>query len=325
MERIDEKPVNEAELAALKEFITKSKADVLGIMDEVDDIHRRLDALDEFGYAVPQEDIHLAWSTMEFPKKVDSAALECEMALEEDKVRMMERLALEKDKFEDLLVHFEAEVKRAKAFDNYETQESHCEEINSLQDQITEAKLKAADFNEREKVFGFMPTDYITLGVQEKELEPFFKLWNMISEFHTSQQEYLHGSFLELDGKAIQATVDGWWKDSFKLSKVLEEEHPGPSACAAKLREDTSAFRQHLPVIQSLASKALKERHWEALGEKLGDKIVPDEEITLQYLLELNAGDHIEELQEVCVAAEKEYSLERTLANMKTMSPIAKT
>jgi len=317
LKRIAQKPVNEAELAALKEFITKSKADVLGIMDEVDDIHRRLDALDEFGYAVPQEDIHLAWSTMEFPKKVDSAALECEMALEEDKVRMMERLALEKDKFEDLLVHFEAEVKRAKAFDNYETQESHCEEINSLQDQITEAKLKAADFNEREKVFGFMPTDYITLGVQEKELEPFFKLWNMISEFHTSQQEYLHGSFLELDGKAIQATVDGWWKDSFKLSKVLEEEHPGPSACAAKLREDTSAFRQHLPVIQSLASKALKERHWEALGEKLGDKIVPDEELTLQYLLDLNAGDHIEELQEVCVAAEKEYSLERTLANMK--------
>ena len=132
----------------------------------------------------------------------------------------MEKLTLEKEKFDDLLVHFEAEVKRAKAFDNYATQESHCEEINSLQDQITEAKLKAADFNEREKVFEFMPTDYITLGIQEKELEPFFKLWNMISDFHTNRQEYLHGPFLELDGKAIQAVVDGWWKDSFKLSKV---------------------------------------------------------------------------------------------------------
>ena len=76
------------------------------------------------------------------------------------------------------------------------------------------------DLNEREKVFEFMPTDYITLGIQEKELEPFFKLWNMISDFHTNRQEYLHGPFLELDGKAIQAVVDGWWKDSFKLSKV---------------------------------------------------------------------------------------------------------
>ena len=220
LHRIAQKPANEAELAALKEFITKSKADVLGIIDEVEDMHRRLQSLDEFGYPVPPEDIHLAWSTMEYPKKVDSAALECEIALEEDKVRMMEKLTLEKEKFDDLLVHFEAEVKRAKAFDNYATQESHCEEINSLQDQITEAKLKAADFNEREKVFEFMPTDYITLGIQEKELEPFFKLWNMISDFHTNRQEYLHGPFLELDGKAIQAVVDGWWKDSFKLSKV---------------------------------------------------------------------------------------------------------
>ena len=155
LHRIAQKPANEAELAALKEFITKSKADVLGIIDEVEDMHRRLQSLDEFGYPVPPEDIHLAWSTMEYPKKVDSAALECEIALEEDKVRMMEKLTLEKEKFDDLLVHFEAEVKRAKAFDNYATQESHCEEINSLQDQITEAKLKAADFNEREKVFEF--------------------------------------------------------------------------------------------------------------------------------------------------------------------------
>lgn len=34
------------------------------------------------------------------------------------------------------------------------------------------------------------------LGKVEEELEPFFKLWNMISDFHASRKEWLHGSFL---------------------------------------------------------------------------------------------------------------------------------
>lgn len=46
------------------------------------------------------------------------------------------------------------------------------------------------------QVFGFPPTEYHMLGKVEEELEPFFKLWNMISDFHASRKEWLHGSFL---------------------------------------------------------------------------------------------------------------------------------
>ena len=70
-------------------------------------------------------------------------------------------------------------------------------------------------------------------------------------------------------------------------------------------------------MIQSLASPALKERHWDQLSDLLGETIVPDEELTLQSLLDLDATKHIEAIQEICVKAEKEYSLERSLVNMK--------
>lgn len=46
------------------------------------------------------------------------------------------------------------------------------------------------------QVFGFPPTEYHVLGRVEEELEPFYKLWNMISDFHASRKEWLHGSFL---------------------------------------------------------------------------------------------------------------------------------
>ena len=114
----------------------------------------------------------------------------------------------------------------------------------------------------------------------------------------------------------IEEAVTDWWKTSYKLAKSLEEELPGAAGCASKLREDTTEFRKNMPVIQSLASKALKRRHWEALSELLGKNIDPEEDLTLQSLLDLDAATHIESIQEVTIAAEKEYNLERSLNSM---------
>ena len=101
------------------------------------------------------------------------------------------------------------------------------------------------------------------------------------------------------------------------MSKTLESDFPGAAKCAAKLREDTTEFRKHLPIIQSLATPALKDRHWEALSEQLGGDIVPDDELTLQSLLDLDASKHINQIKEICTKAEKEYSLEKSLKGMK--------
>ena len=46
------------------------------------------------------------------------------------------------------------------------------------------------------QVFGFPPTEYHVLSKVEEQLEPFYKLWNMISDFQVSRKEWLHGSFL---------------------------------------------------------------------------------------------------------------------------------
>ncbi len=50
----------------------------------------------------------------------------------------------------------------------------------------------------------------------------------------------------------------------------------------------------------------------------LAGKIIdPEEDLTLQGLLDLDAAGHIEQIQEIQVGAEKEYNLERNLNAMK--------
>jgi dynein heavy chain len=139
----------------------------------------------------------------------------------------------------------------------------------------------------------------------------------MVYDFHSSRKEWMLGQFLELDGKKIEDEVTDWWKSSYRFAKTMEELFPGAAGCAMRLREETNEFRQHLPVIQSLASPALKARHWELLSERIGQEIEPDEELTLKGLLEMDVGRFIDQIQEVCVAAKKEYDLETALTNMK--------
>lgn len=316
LERIAQKPTNERELADLREFITKSKETVELLKLEVISCRKALSVLEMCHQPLPIDEMTLSWSTLEYPSKVEASGKEVEIALEEDKIRMMDKLALEKQLFEQLLEKMELETKHVTTLGNYAEKESNVETVNGLMDRIMDAKIKRDDFNMREKVFNFPPTDYAILETFIEQINPYYKLWNMVADFYNSKNDWLHGDFRDLDGAKIEEDITEWWKSSYKLAKQLEEESPSVAACATLLREHTSEFRNHLPVIQSLVSKALKRRHWLDISDLLGKNIDPEDELTLMALLELDAAGHIEQIQEVTVAAEKEYHLEKNLNAM---------
>ncbi|OQR81357.1 axonemal dynein heavy chain, partial [Thraustotheca clavata] len=227
LHRITEKPSNEGELAALKDFINVSKGTIAGIILEVEEIHTRLHALHEFSHTISDDDFRLAWSTKEWPLRVAHAADTCDSALEEDKIRMMDKLALEKEAFELDLERFEKEVGLFKSYGEIDMTDKYVEMASTLYDAICEAKTKAENFNQREAVFGFRPTEYAMITKLEADFNPYYKLWTMCAEFNISKQAWLTGPFLELKGGEIEANVTEWWKASYKLSKQLAEEAPG--------------------------------------------------------------------------------------------------
>ena len=316
LDRIAIKPVNEQQLADLRDFIVSSRNTVELLKSRVSLCRQTLDILSIYNTSLPIEDMTLSWSTLEYPSTVDHSGKEVEITLDADKVRMMDKLELQKGQFEQLMEKLLGEVKKAKAMSDYDNKEKNAEWINNLSDQIQEAKLTGDDFNMREKVFGFAPTDYNILNKYSEDLAPFYKLWNMVADFNNSKNDWLNGEFKDLDGAKIEVDVTEWWKTSYKLAKSLEEEYPAAASCASMLRTETTDFRKNMPVIQSLASKALKRRHWEALSELLGKEINPEEDLTLQALLDLDAAVHIESIQEITTAAEKEYNLERNMRGM---------
>ena len=316
LQRIAVKPTSERQLADLRDFIEESKKTVAELKETVLSNKKSLQLLGKFKYFLSNEDMWLSYSAMEYPSKVEASGREVEIALEADKISMMDKLSLQKEQFEKVVESLGKEVAAARLLDDYGDKEKIVERVNTLMDNIAEAKVKGDDFNMRERVFGFVPTEYSILEKFAEELGPFYKLWNMVSDFHNSRNDWLNGDFKELDGAKIDDDVTDWWKTSYKLAKSMEDEFPGAAACAAQLRADTTEFRKHLPVIQSLASKALQTWHWDIVSVLLG-KPLENEELTLQLLLDLDAAGHIEAIQEIATAAEKEYNLKKNLEAMQ--------
>ena len=79
------------------------------------------------------------------------------------------------------------------------------------------------------------------------------------------------------------------------------------------LREETTSFKELVPVIEALGNKAMKTRHWSRLAEETGCDIIPDEFLTLQGMLDVGIQDHWDKVDEVSVNATKQYGLETKL------------
>jgi dynein heavy chain len=322
--RIHDKPANEAELQQLRDYMVETKVTIEKMTKEVNEIFRRLDSLDEFQYKMETEDFTLAWSMRQWPQKLEHAMLNVELTLEEEKQKMMDILAAEKEQFDVKLEKIDKEVRDFSSYGDAENVQKYAEAANFLWDDIVEAKKTAHDFNEREAVFGFPPTEYTTLEQLEKDFTPYFNLWNMLDEFGSSKKQWLNGPFVELDAKEIDKNVKAWNKKSISLGKSLGDASPSSAEVAETLKDRTKEFMQYLGLISALASPALEERHWQILSEKISTKLGKtvkiegdNEELTLQQLVDMGLATEIELLQSVCVGAEKEHSLKRSMDTMK--------
>ena len=166
--KLVQKPANEEELAALKQFIADTRVEVQETLVRGDKMFARLESFHKYGIELSKDDVHLAWSTMEYPKRVHDASSEAESRIEFDKIKMIDKLALEKNEFEMKLAEFGQRVKQAQAFDDYEKEAEYVEIVNGIQDSILEAKAKGKAFNDREQVFGFPPTEFLELMLLKK-------------------------------------------------------------------------------------------------------------------------------------------------------------
>jgi len=229
-------PENEVELKAFVKFINEDlKIQLKELGDQVTKNHATLEILQEFSYVMSKEDFDMAWGVTELPQEVNDAKAIASMKLEAQSKRLQIALDKEKEKFGDRLEMLGSDVKEIQFLEEWSDVSTNARRIQAMDTDLDVAEEKAADLNRREILFGWEPTNYDEIKTLRKNFSPYLTLWTMCDDFQNKREVWTKGSFLKLDGEAMEDEVQKWYvlcwstKTSLSLfSLSIHIHHPTP-------------------------------------------------------------------------------------------------
>lgn len=116
----------------------------------------------------------------------------------------------------------------------------------------------------------------------------------------------------------MEETVDNSNKTMAQVIRLFrDKELPGILKIAESIKNEVEEFKPLVPLALALRTSGMKERHWEAISNKVGFEVKPYEGFTFNNCLEMDLQKFIDEIVDIGEKAGKEYNIETSLSKMK--------
>ncbi|XP_010215324.1 PREDICTED: dynein heavy chain 12, axonemal [Tinamus guttatus] len=305
--------------------------------------------LDVFLFA--PEDLELNAAVILWPKKINEVFDEHDDLIEQSRIQRESELT---QKSEKLVVEIGRLVRCMAELEEYsqlDCMQQYVTDLRGLQKRIQEADETVTFINKEEILFKWKLTDFPLLDSVKVEIEPYQKLFGLILKWQRTEKRWMDGDFLELNGESMEAEIDDFFREIYKMSKVfqqkqkkikqerdkiaqrrkvieekIEEEkkaNPILAMCSSVL-EQIKDFKENIPVVTVFCNPGIRTRHWQQMSDIVGYDLTPDSGTTLRKVLKQNLTPYLEQFEVISVGASKEFSLEKAMyAMMETWASIS--
>ena len=79
------------------------------------------------------------------------------------------------------------------------------------------SQVEADEINYQETLFGWPKTKFNHVGQMVTSLDPYLKLWTIVSNFNSSYSKWMGGPFSGLDPEKIESDVGDMFRNIYKL------------------------------------------------------------------------------------------------------------
>ncbi|XP_052742928.1 dynein axonemal heavy chain 8 [Bicyclus anynana] len=164
-------------------------------------------------------------------------------------------------------------------------------------------------YSNGEKLFGMEVKDYPILHQRKKEFNLLSKLYSLYLAVMNSIDGYFETPWVSLDIELIVAQLAEFDLRCRKLPRGMKD---WPAFIDLKNKIDD--FNQTCPLLELMADKSMKERHWRRL-EKLMNCVldVESDTFTLANVMEAPLLKNKEDVEDICISAVKEKDIEAKL------------
>jgi len=161
----------------------------------------------------------------------------------------------------------------------------------------------------QEGLTGEEETNYDGVKTIVSDFTPFFELWTTVETWEISQKSWRTDDFEKLDAVYLEETVDNAKKLSAKCMKVFRsKDNMGPILKIAEaINKKVNEFVPNVPIIMALRTEGMKDRHWDAISEKVGQVVKPYPGFTMKTLLDMNLNKYEDDIVDIGEKASKQY------------------
>uniref|UniRef100_K3W7Q8 Uncharacterized protein n=1 Tax=Globisporangium ultimum (strain ATCC 200006 / CBS 805.95 / DAOM BR144) TaxID=431595 RepID=K3W7Q8_GLOUD len=305
-------------LTALQEYIAGIPALMQPLQDEITQMMKDNDLIDEFQHHVSDEHLRLTWNVQGWPTKITAQSSRFKWALEERKGKFAKQMESEQERYEKTLTTLLEEIESFSRYDNLAFVDDVAHHAMTVQKKLEQAQQDAMLFNSRETLFGKEVTSYDTLALAKKNFEPYNQLWATSYNWIQSRKSWIQGSFIDINAEEVEKLVETYSMSIQKAFKFFS--NSGNEACtkiAEIVKEQIFVFKPYVPLIVALRNPGMRQRHWADLSKSIGFDLEIDESFTLTNIFQLNLLDRIDDIVKIAEAAGKEYQVEQALGIMK--------
>ncbi|OQR93149.1 dynein heavy chain [Achlya hypogyna] len=310
-------PLDSVELKGLQAFYESSMSSLAALQDElVNEVHVAIRFLLDHHYHLSRDDIQLFYVTYRWP---DTVANFQRKSLDRQRERKRELELVVTARQEHLVASFatcQRKIEKMREAGNMADAANVTKRIEGINKLIAEIDDEASKIRDQETLLGMELTDNDkNIKELQEMLAPMDKLWSTVYQFSEQLNQWRGLPLYMVSAEDAEREADGFRRNIVKIGESLEA--PTEVARAAKKMLD-EMLDSHVPLMHLICTPALCARHWTEIESitKL-DLQTPGGEMTLNHMLDAGLHKFTAQIEDICVGAAKEYSLEQALDKME--------
>ncbi len=307
--------VSPKDLDELSDKIAKCK----GLKETAEEIAERFDPVREIYNTLMKFDVSVKEDELEMLSGVDDAFAEhksmlfdAEKMLDKGKVTMKRDLEQQMDYYSTQMEETRGASKSELPYSSEKSVEEALAIIETYKGKAAKARLREEQLAKGLSIFAIKSNEHADLAALQKDLDFLDQIWGISIEWAKQWDDWKNGQFAELQVEDLDLVAGNFTKRVGKLGRDIRKWRVWEA-----MKQELDKFRETVPLISDLRNPAMRDRHWVALQERIGQEFDPKSaEFTLNEVVKLGLNTHAEFVGELSSNANKELAIEVALADL---------
>ena len=318
-------PTDAQELKALQEFAVKSMEDLGRLLEEyLSEVYERIKFLLDQEYRINREDLNLFYTTYSWPNQVKTFMAKS-TDLQNNRKRDLELVvegqqeALSRD-----ITSLQRKVEKLTESGSLAPNDvaNIFKKITNIKEGLLEAENEAENIQEKEQLLDIPSTDNMSeIKKARVALGPLERMWTTTKEYVEKTHYWHEAPLAEVNPEDAERDADDFHRAMIKVTKELEragESRGVTKRAALQMRNEIKTFlEEQVPLMVLICNPGIRERHWKQI-ESLTLLTLPiSPQSNLSQMVSLGLHHHVAAIEETCVSASKENTLEQGMDKME--------